>query len=156
LRRTLGTLAGCQYTIRLTACLAVAVVLAHAWPDHHLYWVALTVALLTERPVEMFPVKVTQRALGTLLGVVIAHFVFEWAISGWWLGVVVGVLAATRPMLRTRNYLAYTVVMTPLVVALIDAGKPPDWSVLADRLGATLIGAALVLGANAALRRTAK
>ncbi len=156
LRRSLRTLAGWQYTIRLTLCLAAAVVLTRAWPGHHLYWVALTVALLTERAVEALPVKVTQRAVGTLAGVLVAHAVFGWTLSAWWLAGVVGVLAAGRAMLRTRNYLAYTVVMTPLVIALLDAGKPPDWNVLADRALATLIGAVLVLAANAAFRRGAK
>jgi len=154
--RALRTLAGWQYAIRLTSCLAVAMVLAHAWPEHHLYWVALTVALLTDREIEALPVKVTQRTLGTLLGVLIAHFALAWSISGWWLGLVVGILAAGRAMLRTRNYLAYTVVMTPLVIALLDAGKPPEWSVLDDRAVATLVGAVLVLLANAILRRAAK
>jgi uncharacterized membrane protein YccC len=155
-RRNLRTLAGWQYTIRLTLCLAAATVLAHAWPGRHMYWVALTVALLTERAVEALPVKVTQRALGTLVGVVLAHFVFAWTLSAWWLGTVVGVLAGGRAVLRTRNYLAYTVVMTPLVIALLDAGKPPDWRVLGDRALATLIGALLVLAANAAFRPAAK
>jgi len=126
------------------------------WPGHHMYWVALTVALLTERAIEPLPVKVTQRALGTLIGVVIAHFVFAWTLSPWWLGAVVGVLAAGRAILRTRNYLAYSVVMTPLVIALLDAGKPPDWGVLGDRVLATFIGALLVVAANMAFRRAAK
>ena len=156
LRRTLRTLDGWQYTIRLTACLVVAAVLAHAWPEHHMYWVALTVALLTERAGELLPVKVTQRALGTLAGVLIAHFVFAGMLSGWGLAAVVAVLAAARASLRTRNYLAYTVVMTPLVIALLDAGRPPDWSVLGDRVLATLVGAFLVLAANAVFRRAAK
>lgn len=155
-RRALRTLAGWQYTIRLAACLAIAAILAHAWPGHHMYWVALTVALLAERAIEPLPVKVTQRALGTLVGVVIAHFVFAGTLPAAWLAMVVGVLAAGRALLRTRNYLAYTVIMTPLVIALLDAGRPPDWGVLGDRALATLLGALLVLAANAALRRAAK
>jgi len=155
-RRTLGTLAGWQYTIRLMLCLTAAAALGHAWPEHHMYWVALTVALLTERAIETLPVKVTQRALGTLIGVLIAHFVFTWTLSPWALAIVVAVLAAGRAILRTRNYLAYSVVMTPLVIALLDAGKPPDWGVLADRALATLIGAVLVVAANTAFLRTAK
>jgi len=46
--------------------------------------------------------------------------------------------------------------MTPLVIALLDAGRPPDWSVLGDRVLATLVGAFLVLAANAVFRRAAK
>jgi hypothetical protein len=153
-RRTLRTLAGWQYTLRLTLCLAVAALLGYLWPGHHLHWVALTVALLTERQVEAWPVKTTQRALGTLLGVLAAGLLFGWTMAPWVLAATIGILAAARPYLRARNYLAYTAVITPLILAILDAGAPPGVSVLVDRLVATLIGAALVLMANAALRRT--
>ena len=56
-------------------------------------------------------------------------------------------------MLRVRNYLAYSAVMTPLIILIIDAGRAPDIGLLLDRLVATLIGAALVVGANLLLMR---
>ncbi len=152
-RRTLRTLAGWQYTLRLTLCLAGAAIVGYLWPGHHLHWVALTVALLTERQVEAWPVKTTQRALGTLLGVLAAGLLFGWTMPSWALAATIGILAAARPYLRARNYLAYTAVTTPLILAILDAGAPPGLAVLVDRLVATLIGAALVLMANAALRR---
>jgi fusaric acid resistance family protein len=154
-RRTLRTLAGWQYTLRLTLCLAAAAMLGYLWPGHHLHWVALTVGLLTERQVEAWPVKTTQRALGTLLGVLAAGLLFGWTMPWWALAATIGILAAARPYLRARNYLAYTAVTTPLILAILDAGAPPGAAVLVDRLVATLIGAALVLAANAALRRAA-
>ena len=154
-RHTLRTLAGWHYTLRLTACLAAAAILGSLWPGHHLHWVALTVALLTERPVEAWPVKTTQRALGTLLGVLAAALLFGWTMPWWALAATIGILAAARPYLRARNYLAYTAVITPLILAILDAGATPGLALLVDRLLATLIGAALVLLANAALRRVA-
>ena len=57
-------------------------------------------------------------------------------------------LAAARPLLRARNYLAYTAVMTPLIIVLLDAGRPLGVGILINRLVATLIGAGLVIGAN--------
>src|SRR5262249_2420947 len=73
--RTLRTLAGWQYALRLAICLAAAVALGALWPGHHLNWIAITVVLLTERTIEAFPVKITQRALGTFIGVIVAEVV---------------------------------------------------------------------------------
>ena len=57
-------------------------------------------------------------------------------------------LAGLRPLLRARNYLAYTAAMTPLIIVLLDAGATPGIGVLIDRLVATLIGAGLVIATN--------
>lgn len=152
-RRTLGTFAGWQYFLRLVLGLAAAAVLKALWPDHHLHWIALTVALLTERTIDAFPVRTTQRALGTALGVGIAALLF----GGQWPAVltlvIVIALAALRPLLRTANYLAYAVVMTLLLVAVMDAGTEVSPALLIDRLGATLIGASLVICGNFAVGR---
>lgn len=151
-RKTLHHLSGWQYALRLTSCLAVAQLLDASWPEHRLHWIALTVALVMERSVEAVPVRGTQRAAGTVLGVLIAGAAFGVALPPWVLVAVVGVLAAARAILRNRNYLAYTVVTTPLIVAILDAGKPPGVELLVERLLATLAGAALVIAANAAIR----
>ncbi len=152
-RGTLHHLAGWQYTLRLASCLAIAEGLAAFVPQHHLHWIALTVALVMERSVEALPIRATQRALGTLLGVLAAGLLFGATLSAWVLVPVVGLLAAARAILRTRNYLAYTVVTTPLILAILDAGRPPGIALLVERLLATLAGAALVIAANAAIRR---
>src|SRR5579859_4114977 len=46
-RRSLGTLAGWQYALRLTLCLAAAAALGAAWPGHHMRWASITIVLLT-------------------------------------------------------------------------------------------------------------
>ena len=148
-RRSLLTLDGWQFTIRLVACLAIAVVLGWIWPNQHLHWIALTVALLADRQIEVFPVKATQRSIGTAIGVAAASGLMLYQPPALVLVVAVGLLAAARPLLRARNYLAYSAVMTPLIVIVMDAGKATDGGVLVDRLIATLIGAALVICANA-------
>ncbi|HUL55496.1 MAG TPA: FUSC family protein [Usitatibacter sp.] len=151
--RTLRTLAGWQYALRLGACLAVAVALKAAWPDHHLNWIAIAVVLLTERSIEAFPVKITQRALGTMLGVIVTEVLEVSGIAAAAPAPVIAALALARPLLRANNYLAYTVVTTPLILVILEAGKSQGASLLADRLVATLAGAALVLAANALMRR---
>lgn len=150
-RRGLAHLAGWQYTLRLSACLAVAFLLANVWPEHHLHWIAVTVVLVTERTLDPLPVKTTQRAVGTLLGVLIAAALGGWG-SPYALIAAIAILATARAALRMKNYLLYTTVTTPLILAVLDAGAPPDRGLLVDRLAATLAAGVLVLLANAVMR----
>ena len=147
-RRALSRLAGWQFALRLMLCLSIAGLLRWFWPDHHMHWVALTVALLTEWQVDAFPVRTTQRALGAALGVLATGVLLIVTPPAWVLVAGMGVLAGLRPLLRARNYLAYSAVMTPLIILLLDAGGPPELGVLIDRLVATLIGAGLVIATN--------
>lgn len=151
-RRSLAHLVGWSYPLRLVPCLAIAEAIAAVWPDHHLRWIALTVALLMPwRISELVSVKTTQRAIGTALGVVLAALTLRAGLPAWALVAAVGLLAGARPLLRSRNYLAYSIVLTPLAFLIIDMGRVPDNTLLLDRLAATLAGAALVIAANWAL-----
>jgi Fusaric acid resistance protein-like len=152
-RRALAHLAGWQYALRLALCLSVAGALRWIWPDHHLHWIALTVALLAEWQIDAFPVRTTQRALGAAFGMLATGLLLVYTPPAWALVAVMGVLAGLRPLLRARNYLAYTAAMTPLIILLVDAGRPPGLGVLIDRLVATLIGAALVIATNLLFRK---
>ena len=152
-RRALTRLAGWQYALRLVICLSIAGLLRWFWPGHHLHWIALTVALLAEWQIDAFPVRTTQRALGAALGVLASGVLLIATPADWLLVVGMGVLAGLRPLLRARNYLAYSAVMTPLIILLLDAGQPPEAGVLIDRLVATLIGAGLVIATNLLFRR---
>ncbi len=149
--RSLGTLAGWQYPLRLVLCLGIAFALRHLGSGHHLTWIALTVVLLAERQIEAVPVRATQRALGTLIGVLIAGLLLADAPPAWALVVGVGLFGAARTLLRVRNYLAYTAAMTPLIIVILDAGGPVETGILVDRVIATLVAAALVIGVNLAV-----
>jgi len=147
-RSTLRQAAGWQYALRLSLALTAAMALGAAWPSHHLAWIAMTVALLTQRQPEPFSAKSTQRIGGTVLGVAIAALLAGHHPGLWALALGAGLLASVRPMLRTRNYLAYSAAMTPLIMIILDARAPLGSSLLLDRIGATLAGAALVLLAD--------
>ena len=151
--RTPRALRAWQYALRLGLCLAAAIALGSMWPGHHLNWIAITVVLLTERALEAFPVKITQRALGTVIGVIVAEALEASGVAAALPALVIAVLATGRPLLRANNYLAYTAVTTPLILLILETGRSPDTSLFVDRLAATLAGAALVLAANAAFRR---
>ncbi|SHI49640.1 FUSC family protein [Pollutimonas bauzanensis] len=144
---------GWNYTIRLGACLLVALAATLLWPDHHLHWISITAALLISRTPEPTSLKTTQRTLGTAVGVVLSALVLRSTLPAAVLVVAVGVLAGARPLLRNGNYLVYSAAMTPLIILIIDAGHVPDSGLLVDRLIATLIGAALVVGTNLLMMR---
>jgi len=150
-RRWKGTLKGYdgwQYAVRLALTLGPASVLRLEWPSHHFRWIALTVAILCHRQRDAMPIKITQRAVGAMLGVAATSLLIGRSLPGWAIAGVVAALAGPGPWLRTQNYLAYTTTMTPLIILLFDGGKPVEPDTLVDRLIATLIGAILVILAN--------
>jgi hypothetical protein len=149
-RRSLAQLSGWEYPLRLVLCLGIAGGLQSLWPDHHLYWIALTVAILARRRVEAFPTKTLQRALGTALGVLAASLFLADRLPVWGLIIGIALLAGARPLLRSRNYLGYSAIMTLLIVAIMDSRQTFGAEVLIDRLVATIIGAGLVIAANVA------
>jgi hypothetical protein len=156
-RKTMSQVAGWQFPIRILAGLTGASVLRHLWPTHHFFWIVLTVALLTQRPLEPVPVKITQRAVGSLLGVALT-----WAILAgvaaraphpWGLAAIICVLGAAAPLARSRSYLVYSVISTPVILLVMDLGKPVASALLTDRLAATLMGAVIVVALNVLLER---
>jgi hypothetical protein len=57
------------------------------------------------------------------------------------LAVAICVLAAAATLLRARSYLAYAVVSSPVILLIMDLGKPIEIALLNDRLAATAMGA---------------
>ena len=140
------------FAFRLAFCLVPAGIMRWLWPGHHLLWIALTITLLCRRPLETSFVHVTQRMIGSLLGVA-AALLTAFDLSALPLTLTMGMLAGLTAGLRLRNYLAYTAVMTPLIILFLDAGRPVEVGILADRLVATLMGGGLVIAANRLMAR---
>ncbi|CAN5424756.1 hypothetical protein BH10PSE14_BH10PSE14_41270 [soil metagenome] len=152
-RRTMRSLAGWQFPIRLAAGLAIASVLRQLWPTHHYGWIVLTVALLTQRPLEPLPVKTIQRAAGTALGVALTWAILSELAAPLALAAAICLLATGAAIARPRNYLAYAALATPVILLVLDIGKPLDPALLVDRLVATLAAAAIVIAANLSVGR---
>lgn len=150
---SMRTLAGWQFPIRLVLGLGVASALRHVWPAHHYGWIVLTVALLTQRPLEAVPVKTLQRALGTALGVALTWLILTGLAAPGPLAVVICILATGASLARSRNYLAYAVLATPVILLVLDIGKAVEPALLIDRLVATLVAAAIVVATNLVLGR---
>lgn len=147
-RRTLATAAGWQFPIRLATGLIAAMLIRDLWPTHHFSWVVLTVALLTQRPVEHFPVKLTQRTLGTAAGVAASWAVLAFGSSAPVEAGFLCLLALAAPFARAGNYLAWSAISSPAILIVMDFGRSIDTTLLNDRLIATLAGAAIVLTGN--------
>ncbi len=149
---TLSTFAGWSYATQIAVCLAIAEAIRIAWPEHHTYWVALTVVIVVRRQGSELRARASQRAAGTAFGVVIGSLLLAWPVPAWVLVLAIAVIAALRPILKARNYLAYSAVMTPLIVMMMEFGQPATPMVMVDRLAATLAGCVLALAAGRWLR----
>ncbi len=149
LRRSLMEPAGWQYPARLVSCLATVSLIHLFFPDHDVHWAALALVLLVERRPERLPLRTTQRVIGVLFGVCCAGLLSFLVLPVWADVFIVAVLGAVRPFLRARNYLAYSIVMTPLMMmAMGTADHVLPVSALLDRLFATVFAACLVLIVN--------
>jgi hypothetical protein len=144
-RRSLCRLSGWQYTIRITLCLAAAQALQWLWPHPRVYWVSITVVLVVQRLPMAAWQRTLQRAAGTALGVALTCIFLLGMPPGWVLIAIIAALAAMNRLLWQVNYAAYTAVMTPLIILLLDFGQEIDGMVIAVRLAATMAGCLLAL-----------
>ena len=152
-KRSLRSLSGWQFTLRLVVGLGLASVLRHLFPAHHFTWIVLTAALLTQRQLEHVPVKITQRSAGTILGVLSTWLILLVRPTGWTLALAICGLGTAAPLARARNYLLYATLSTPVILLVMDIGKTVDAALLVDRLTATLIGAVIVIALNVMMDR---
>jgi uncharacterized membrane protein YccC len=145
---SMRTLKGLQFPLRLMISLGLAVAIAAAFPTHRFFWIALTVALVCQRPLEAWPLRTTQRALGTFLGVILAALTIQQPVPNWMLIALLSLFNGIRQGLRTRNYLLFSAFMTPVIMLILDAGHPVEPHLLFDRFVATTIGALLTIAVN--------
>ena len=142
-KKSLKTITGWQYSLRITACAIIAVILIAIIPMPHIFWILLTTGILVQRNIEQVPIRMLQRGTGTCLGVVLLGsltlVVPSTAISV----SLIFAFSGLRVYFRENNYLLYSVVMTALVVILLDFGKALSYSVILERLVATGIGCAV-------------
>lgn len=84
--------------------------------------------------------RITMRAIGTCIGVVIASAMLLWSIPSGVFILIITVLALVRPYAKSRNYLYYTAVMTILIISLLEFNEPYIQGIILDRLVNTLTG----------------
>jgi hypothetical protein len=143
--KSLTRLSGWQYTFRLTLCLVTGQGLELAWPHHHGYWVLITIIIVVQRDLQMALKRTRERAAGTTLGILLVGLLMLVSSSTWSVVAAIAVLAAARSILMQTNYTAYATVQTPLILLLLDFGRSTSWTIVADRLIATLAGCAIAM-----------
>jgi uncharacterized membrane protein YccC len=132
--------AGWHYPLRIGLCMLAAEIVAVLWGQQQSYWIALVVAIVVQRSFETTSSRVFQRTIGTFAGVLAVSFLLLWSLPIGLLVLVVMILAALRPLLKVRNYALYSAVMTPLVLILLEFGKPMTPEIISYRLIDTVIG----------------
>jgi hypothetical protein len=142
---SLSRLSGWQYVLRIVPCLVAAGAFEWIWPHHHGYWVSITVVIVVHRNLQAALTRTLHRAVGTILGVLLTSLLLVGSPNIWAMIAMIAALAAARAILIGANFTAYASVMTPLVILLLDFGREPSWTVVSDRLVATLVGCALAL-----------
>jgi hypothetical protein len=148
LRRGLGIASTWDYPMRLALGLGLSLAIRRYCPSHHYSWISIAVALLTPRQFEMWPVKATQRFIGTVLGVMAAGAMLAWDAHSSTVMIAVTLLAALRNWYEERSYLLYSAVSAPLILCLMGAGQMAAQALLVDRVVATWAGVLIVLFSN--------
>lgn len=141
----------CRHALRMSAALAVAVVVSHALPYAHHYWVPMT-AMLVLRP--DFTSTITRgisRVVGTLFGAgLVTLALAELRPGPVWLIVLVVLLCFPATTLVLANYAVYSVCIASLVVTLLAFTGNPEVATAGDRSIYTVIGALIAFAAYVA------
>ncbi|MFZ0216696.1 MAG: FUSC family protein, partial [Candidatus Dormiibacterota bacterium] len=137
------------YALRLVLCMSLAETLHSVVPLARSYWVLLTVAIVLKPDFGSVFVRGLQRALGTVIGVVIGFGMLLLLPDKLLIVLGIAVIAALLPYAILRNYGMFSTFLTPLVVLLIDltspSGQPSGVAAGEARLVDTLAGCAIVL-----------
>lgn len=148
MRRELALPGTWDYPLRLLVGLGLSLLIRQIYPSHHYSWITVAVALLTPRHFEMWPIKATQRFIGTIIGVLAAGLLLTEAHTSLVLMIATTLLAGLRSWYEERSYLLYTAVMAPLILCLMGSGHATPDRLLVDRIVATLFGVLLVWFSN--------
>ncbi|WP_190819480.1 FUSC family protein [Saccharopolyspora pogona] len=148
LRLTFGRSTWAQ-VCRMLLCLALAEGLGLATGMAEPYWIALTVALVLKPNSGSVLARVLLRAVGTIIGVLIAFALIALVPAGWWLLPFIVALAAKLPVALSRHYGLFSAVVTALVLLQMSQNQQ---FLPAARLVDTVVGCGIVLVVGFLLR----
>ncbi|GAA3508326.1 putative membrane protein YccC [Streptosporangium album] len=133
------------YVIRLALCMGVACAVSLAGWFERSYWVMLTVALVLKPDFGLVFARAVQRALGTLVGVLIGTVVLLVVPYGPALLIPIAVFAALLPYGLQRNWGLMSTFQAPLVLFLVDLLTHGGPKLAGIRLVDTVVGCVIVL-----------
>lgn len=133
-----------RHVIRSSVATAAAMLVVQLLKLEHGYWATLTCLVILQPHGAQTWAKALQRVFGTVIGAGIALLVASAATDARVVVVCVFVFVAIAVALLPLNYGAFTVFLTPAFVLLAET-QAGDTAVVSERIGNTLLGAALAL-----------
>lgn len=137
-----------RYGLRLALCVGIAQALVSLVPVPRSYWVALTITFVLKPDFGSVFSRALLRALGTVVGLVVAAGVLTQVPRGWWDVPVMLLLAPLIPLFTPRGYGYQTAAITPVILLLSDTLNHEGGDLLAPRLVDSLMGCAIALVAG--------
>ncbi|WP_330458905.1 FUSC family protein [Streptomyces sp. NBC_00820] len=137
-----------RYGLRLALCIAIAQSLVSLIPVPRSYWVALTITFVLKPDFGSVFSRALLRALGTVVGLVIAAAVLTEVPIGWWDVPTMALLAPLVPVLTPRGYGFQTAAITPVILLVSDILNHQGTALLLPRLLDSLMGCAIALVAG--------
>ncbi|MEU4085675.1 FUSC family protein [Streptomyces aureus] len=147
-RNALLSAASWRYGIRLALCIGLGQVLVSTVEVPRSYWVALTITFVMKPDYGSVFSRALLRALGTVVGLVVAATVLTLLPRGWWDVPVLMVLAALIPALTPRGYGYQTAAITPVILMLSDILNHQGTGLVVPRLVDSLVGCGIALVAG--------
>jgi uncharacterized membrane protein YccC len=133
------------FTIRLTLCVGVAAIFSETLPLQRSYWVVLAVAVVMKPDYGSVFARTLQYAAGTVIGAIVAALILIARPSDAALLAPVIALAGLAPYGLSRNYWAFCVFFTPLVILLVELVSHGGWHLGEARLLDILLGCGVTL-----------
>ncbi|KND44017.1 MULTISPECIES: FUSC family protein [Streptomyces] len=137
-----------RYGLRLALCIGIAQALVSLVPVPRSYWVALTITFVLKPDFGSVFSRALLRALGTVVGLVVAAGILAEVPRGWWDVPVMLLLAPLIPVFTPRGYGYQTAAITPVILLLSDVLNHQGTGLLVPRLVDSLMGCAIALVAG--------
>jgi uncharacterized membrane protein YccC len=134
-----------RHAIRVAGLFLIATAIAQLDPLNHSYWIPLTVAWITKPDFAGTTLRVVERVLGTLIGVIASVLLID--LIGSSIPFEVAMFAAgsmITVLFIVANYTLCTVGVTIWLMAVLDIGAEPN----GGRVLQTLAAGLLVIGAS--------
>ncbi|MFD6417336.1 FUSC family protein [Streptomyces sp. NPDC060194] len=137
-----------RYGLRLALCIGIAQALVSLVAVPRSYWVALTVTFVLKPDFGSVFSRALLRAVGTVVGLLVAAGVLAQVPRGWWDVPVMVVLGALVPAVSARGYAFQTAAVTPVILLLSDTLNHQGVGLVWPRLLDSLLGCAIVVVAG--------
>ncbi|MYS24985.1 MULTISPECIES: FUSC family protein [unclassified Streptomyces] len=134
-----------RYGVRLALCIGIAQTLVSVAALPRSYWIAVTVTYVLKPDFGSVFSRAVTRAIGTVLGLVVAAAVVSNVARGWWDVPVMAVLAGLVPAVSAKGYGFQTASITPVVLLLTDLLSHQGVDLVLQRFIDSLIGCGIVL-----------